>query len=54
MAKTAISIRIRDKTARGHRLAVHVASSLLRQQAAILEKVTDRDYFASVCVCSSF
>jgi predicted nucleic acid-binding protein len=43
MAETATLIRMRDKTARGHRLAVRVAGSLLREQAAILEKVTDRD-----------
>lgn len=47
MAETATLIRMRDKTVRGHRLAVRlavrVATSLLRQQSAILEKVTDRD-----------
>jgi len=43
MAETATLIRMRDKTGRGHRLAVRVATSLLRQQSAILEKVTDRD-----------
>ena len=42
-AETATLIRMRDKTARGHRLAVRVAGSLLRQQSTILEKVTDRD-----------
>ena len=43
MAETATLIRMRDKTGRGHRLAVRVATSLLRQQSAILEKVSDRD-----------
>jgi len=43
LAETATLIRMRDKTARGHRLAVRVASSLLRQQTAVLEKVTEED-----------
>ena len=43
MAETATLIRMRDKTARGHRLAVRVAGSLLRQQTAVLEKVTEED-----------
>ena len=43
MAETATLIRVRDRTARGHRLAVRVASSLLRQQTAVLEKVTEED-----------
>ena len=43
LAETATLIRMRDKTARGHRLAVRVASSILRQQSAILEKVTAAD-----------
>jgi len=30
LAETATLIRMRDKTARGHRLAVRVASSILR------------------------
>ena len=33
----------RDKTARGHRLAVRVASSILRQQSAILQNVALAD-----------
>jgi uncharacterized protein len=43
LAETATLIRMRDKTARGHRLAVRVASSILRQQAAILQNVTAAD-----------
>lgn len=43
VAETATLIRMRDKTARGHRLAVRVASSILRQQAAILQNVTAAD-----------
>ena len=39
LAETATLIRMRDKTARGHRLAVRVASSILRQQSAILQNV---------------
>ena len=34
---------MRDKTARGYRLAVRVASSILRQQTAILQSVTAPD-----------
>lgn len=36
LAETATLIRMRDKTARGHRLAVRVASSILRQSSAVL------------------
>jgi predicted nucleic acid-binding protein len=43
LAETATLIRMRDKTARGHRLAVRVASSILRQQTAILQSVTAPD-----------
>lgn len=43
MSETATLIRMRDKTARGHRLAVRITTSLLRQQAAILEKITERE-----------
>jgi predicted nucleic acid-binding protein len=43
MAETATLMRMRDKTARGHRLAVRIASSILRQEAAVLERVTGRD-----------
>lgn len=43
LAETATLIRMRDKTVRGHRLAVRVTSSILRQQAAILQNVTAAD-----------
>jgi predicted nucleic acid-binding protein len=43
LAETATLIRMRDKTTRGHRLAVRVASSILRQQTAILENITAAD-----------
>jgi len=43
MAETATLIRMRDKTARGYRLAVRIASSILRQEAAILNYVTRVD-----------
>ncbi len=43
MSETATLIRMRDKTTRGHRLAVRITTSLLRQQAAMLEKVTERE-----------
>jgi len=54
MAETATLIRMRDKTARGHRLAVQVATSLLRQQAATLEKISDRDLTAALGVFRKF
>ena len=43
LAETATLIRMRDKTRRGHRLAVRVASSILRRQAAILQNITPAD-----------
>lgn len=42
-AETATLIRMRDRTARGHRLAVRVASSILRQQSAVLQNITPAD-----------
>lgn len=43
LAETATLIRMRDKTPSGHRLAVRMAASILRQEAAVLEKVTGGD-----------
>jgi hypothetical protein len=43
LAETATLIRMRDKTARGHRLALRVAASILRQQSAVLQNVTPAD-----------
>lgn len=43
LAETATLLRVRDKTVRGHRLAVRVATSLLRGEAALLEKVNEED-----------
>lgn len=43
LAETATLIRMRDRTARGHRLAVRVASSILRQQSAVLQNITPAD-----------
>jgi len=43
LAETATLIRMRDKTARGHRLAVRLATSILREEAAILQDVTGQD-----------
>jgi uncharacterized protein len=67
LAETATLIRMRDKTARGHRLAVRIASSILRQQSSILQNVSAadlqkalqvfRDYsdhFFSFVDCTSF
>jgi len=41
LAETVTLLRMRDKTIRGHRLASRVATSLLRGEAALLEKVTE-------------
>ncbi|MFQ5852969.1 MAG: type II toxin-antitoxin system VapC family toxin [Candidatus Binatia bacterium] len=67
LAETATLVRMRDKTARGHRLAVRIATSLLKQEAAILERVTGadiedalrifqkyRDHLFSFVDCTSF
>jgi len=43
LAETATLIRMRDKTPRGHRLAVRIASSILEQEAAILRHVSSVD-----------
>ena len=40
LAETATLIRMRDKTTRGHRLAVRVVSSILRQETAFLHQIT--------------
>ncbi len=67
LAEIATLIRMRDKTRRGHRLAVRVASSMLNGHSAILQQVTGpdlqkglqifRDYsdhFFSFVDCTSF
>jgi hypothetical protein len=67
LAEIATLVRMRDKTVRGHRLAVRVATSLHRQEAAILERVTAsdieralrvfqkyRDHLFSFVDCTSF
>jgi uncharacterized protein len=43
LAETVTLLRMRDKTIRGHRLASRVATSLLRGESALLEKVTEDD-----------
>jgi predicted nucleic acid-binding protein len=67
LAETATLLRMRDKTARGHRLAVRIATSILRAESATLEKVreedlrralevfrTYRDHLFSFVDCTSF
>jgi len=67
LAETVTLLRMRDKTARGHRLAARTATSLLRGEAAMLEKVisddleralgifrTYRDHLFSFVDCTSF
>ena len=43
LAETVTLLRMRDKTLRGHRLAVRIATTIRREEATILEKVTDED-----------
>jgi predicted nucleic acid-binding protein len=67
LAETATLIRMRDKTPRGHRLAVRCASSILKQEASALYHVTEhhlqraleifriyRDHLFSFVDCTSF
>jgi uncharacterized protein len=67
LAETATLIRMRDKTPRGHRLAVRCASSILKQEASALHRVAEhnlqrafelfrvyRDHLFSFVDCSSF
>lgn len=41
LTETATLVRMRDKTVRGHRLAVQIATSILRGESALLEKVRE-------------
>ena len=43
LAETATLLRMWDKTIRGHRLAVRIATSILRGDSATLEKVREED-----------
>lgn len=54
LAETATLLRMRDKTIRGHRLASRVASSLLRGEAALLEKVTEEDLERALAVFRTY
>ena len=54
LAETATLVRMRDKTARGHRLAVRVATSILREDAAILQKVTGQDLQQALSVFRNY
>jgi hypothetical protein len=67
LSETVTLLRMRDKTIRGHRLATRVATSLLRGESALLEKVTEddleralvvfrtyRDHLFSFVDCTSF
>jgi hypothetical protein len=54
VAETATLLRMRDKTLRGHRLAVRVATSLLRGEAALLEKVTQEDLERALAVFRTY
>jgi predicted nucleic acid-binding protein len=67
LAETATLLRMRDKTIRGHRLAVRIPTSILRGESATLEKVreedlrralevfrTYRDHLFSFVDCTSF
>ena len=54
LAETATLLRMRDKTMRGHRLASRVATSLLRGEAALLEKVTEEDLEQALVVFRTY
>ena len=67
LAETATLLRMRDKTLRGHRLAVRIATTIRREESTILEKVTNddldnalrifrtyRDHLFSFVDCTSF
>jgi predicted nucleic acid-binding protein len=54
LAETAILLRMRDKTVRGHRLAVRVATSLLRGESALLEKVNEEDLERALAVFRTY
>src|SRR5262245_52196529 len=54
LAETATLLRMRDKTIRGHRLATRVATSLLRGEAALLEKVTTEDLERALAVFRTY
>lgn len=67
LAEIATLLRMRDKTPRGHRLAVRVATTIHRGESAVLEKVGDedleralevfriyRDHLFSLVDCTSF
>ncbi|MGE4096603.1 MAG: type II toxin-antitoxin system VapC family toxin [Candidatus Binatia bacterium] len=54
VAETATLLRMRDKTLRGHRLATRVATSLLRGESALLEKVTEEDLEQALVVFRTY
>ena len=54
LAETVTLLRMRDKTIRGHRLASRVATSLLRGEAALLEKVTEEDLERALAIFRTY
>ena len=54
LAETVTLLRMRDKTIRGHRLASRVATSLLRGESALLEKVTEDDLERALAVFRTY
>jgi predicted nucleic acid-binding protein len=54
LPETATLLRVRDKTSRGHRVAVSVATSLYRQESAFLEKVIDGDIVTGLNIFRKF
>jgi predicted nucleic acid-binding protein len=50
LAEIATLIRMRDKSARGHRTAVSVANSLIRQDSAYMEKIAADDIAAGFSI----
>ena len=53
-AETATLLRMWDKTLRGHRLASRVATSRLRGEATILEKVAEEDLERALVVFRTY
>ncbi len=54
LAETATLLRMRDKTIRGHRLALRVATSLFREEAALLEKITEEDLEKALAIFRTY
>ena len=54
LAETATLLRVRDKTSRGHRVAVKVATSLYRQESSLLEMIAESDIATALNIFRKF